>query len=55
MDTMDLSHGVDHEMGESFNGIGYNLSALGHYEEAEQFYRKALYAFHALSGLEDVS
>ena len=55
MGTMDLSHGVDHVMGESFNGIGYNLSALGHYEEAEQFYRKALYAFHALSCLEDVS
>lgn len=42
-------------LGETYSGIGYNLSALGHYERAESAYSMALQFFCRLKSLEDVS
>ena len=39
---------------ETYNGIGYNLSALGHFDDAEDAYRKALQLFCKEKSLEDV-
>lgn len=42
-------------LGEIWNGIGYNLSALGHYKQAEMSYQCSLSAFCSNRSVEDVS
>jgi diguanylate cyclase (GGDEF)-like protein len=42
-------------LGEIWNGIGYNLSALGHYKQAEMSYQCSLAAFCKNRSVEDVS
>ena len=45
---------LDYE-GRSYSGIGYNLSALGHNEKAEQYYNVAIEKFYEKRQLEDIA
>lgn len=41
--------------GRAYSGVGYNLSALGHNEEAEQYYNIAIEKFYEMRQMEDIA